>query len=123
MADACAHDDAVVQADRRLTYRQLDDQAARFAGALTAAGFGHDTKVSLYLYNSPEYLVADRPARATVDERIFDEHGDEQPLQIPRRHGGTWMRSTMNAVSGHGRAAVGAADRDAGGVVSHRGCG
>jgi 3-oxocholest-4-en-26-oate---CoA ligase len=58
VSDVCPEADAVVQGDRRLTYREFDEQAARFASALTAAGLGPGAKVALYLFNSPEYLVA-----------------------------------------------------------------
>jgi acyl-CoA synthetase (AMP-forming)/AMP-acid ligase II len=47
---------AVVLGDTRITWRALDDRAARLAGALAAHGVGHDTKVAQLLYNSPEYL-------------------------------------------------------------------
>ena len=41
------------------TWAEVDDRAARVAGALAAAGLGHDVaKVGLYLYNGPEYLEA-----------------------------------------------------------------
>ncbi len=50
--------DAIVQGDRRLTYAQYDEQAARFAAAIEAAGVAPGSNVSLYLYNCPEYLVA-----------------------------------------------------------------
>jgi fatty-acyl-CoA synthase len=49
---------AIRQGDRRVTYREFDDAAARFAGALEAAGLKEGAKVALYLYNSPEYLIA-----------------------------------------------------------------
>ncbi|MEX2229514.1 MAG: AMP-binding protein, partial [Dehalococcoidia bacterium] len=49
---------AVVQGDRRITWRELDDRAARFAGALAASGFGRNTHVALYTTNCPEYLEA-----------------------------------------------------------------
>ena len=47
---------AVIHGDRRSSWRQYDDRAARIASALTAAGLGPDDKVGLYLYNSAEYL-------------------------------------------------------------------
>jgi fatty-acyl-CoA synthase len=58
IADIRPDADAVVQGDRRLVYREFDEEAARFATALTAAGLVPDAKLALYLYNSPEYLVA-----------------------------------------------------------------
>jgi acyl-CoA synthetase (AMP-forming)/AMP-acid ligase II len=49
---------ALVNGDTRRTWREYDDRAARFAGALAASGLGHDSKVGLYGYNSNEYLEA-----------------------------------------------------------------
>ena len=58
VADAVPDVDAVVMGDRRLTWSQLDDAAARFAAAVEAAGVEPGAQVSLYLHNSPEYLLA-----------------------------------------------------------------
>ena len=58
VADLVPDRDAIVQGARRMTHRQFDEAAARFASALEAAGVGADGKVALYLYNCPEYLVA-----------------------------------------------------------------
>lgn len=79
VADACADLDAIVQGERRLTYRAYDEQSARFAGALALHGLGRDTKVALYLYNCPEYLVAQHGAfkagavPVNVNYRYFDD--------------------------------------------------
>lgn len=79
VTDFCPDLDAVVQGGRRLTYRLFDEQAARFATALTEAGMGPGAKVALYLYNSPEYLVAQygaykaRAAAVNVNYRYFDD--------------------------------------------------
>ncbi|HET9690137.1 MAG TPA: AMP-binding protein, partial [Acidimicrobiales bacterium] len=79
VADACADVDAIVQGDRRLTYRAFDEQSARFAGALASHGFGPGSKVSLYLYNCPEYLVAQhgsfkaRAVPVNVNYRYLDD--------------------------------------------------
>jgi fatty-acyl-CoA synthase len=56
VADAVPEATAVVQGDLRRTYRELDDRAARVAGALLAAGLGAGSKVAQYLYNSPAYV-------------------------------------------------------------------
>ena len=58
VADAVPDVPAVVFADRRFTWAQYDERAARFAAAIAAAGLGPDDKVGLYLYNSNEYLEA-----------------------------------------------------------------
>jgi acyl-CoA synthetase (AMP-forming)/AMP-acid ligase II len=47
---------ALHQGPVRLTWRQLERRAASVAGALRAAGLGHQAKVAQYLYNSPEYI-------------------------------------------------------------------
>ena len=49
---------ALIHGETRRTWREYDERAGRFAGALAAAGVGHDTKVGLYGYNSNEYLEA-----------------------------------------------------------------
>ena len=43
---------------RRLTYRQLKEEAERFAGALLSLGVGKGDRVGLVLPNSPQYVVA-----------------------------------------------------------------
>lgn len=70
VADACADMDAIAQGERHMTYRDYDEQSAMFAGALAGHGLGPGSKVSLYLYNSPEYLVAQHGAlKARAGER------------------------------------------------------
>ncbi len=49
---------AIVQGERRLTWREFDERAARFAAALEALGVQPDAKVALYLYNGNEFLEA-----------------------------------------------------------------
>ncbi len=56
MADAVPDAPAVVQGDRRVPWHQLDERAARLAGALTEAGIAPGAHVALYQYNGPEYL-------------------------------------------------------------------
>ena len=55
IADAVPLQAAVVQGDRRVTWRDYEQRAARMAQALLDAGLGPDSKVGMYLYNSPEY--------------------------------------------------------------------
>jgi long-chain acyl-CoA synthetase len=43
---------------RRLTYRQLKEEAERFAGALVSLGVGKGDRVGLVLPNCPQYVVA-----------------------------------------------------------------
>jgi 3-oxocholest-4-en-26-oate---CoA ligase len=56
VADAIPDHTALVQGERRRTWRELDERAARLAAALRELGLGHDSKVAFYLYNSNEYL-------------------------------------------------------------------
>jgi fatty-acyl-CoA synthase len=55
VADAVPEHVAVVQGERRVTWRDYEQRAARLAQALLDAGLGPDSKVGMYLYNSPEY--------------------------------------------------------------------
>src|ERR1700730_2254502 len=56
IAQALPNATAVIQGDRRLTWREYEQHAAQFAGLLSAYGLGRDAKVGLLLYNCPEYL-------------------------------------------------------------------
>jgi 3-oxocholest-4-en-26-oate---CoA ligase len=58
VTDAVPDAVALVQGERRLTYREWDDRAARLASALASFGIGAGAKVALHLYNCPEYLEA-----------------------------------------------------------------
>jgi fatty-acyl-CoA synthase len=62
VADSAPERDAIVQGERRITYQAFDDKAARFASALEAAGVDEVGKVALYLFNCPEYLIAQHGA-------------------------------------------------------------
>jgi len=50
--------EAIVAADRRLSYRDLAAGAARFARGLLAVGIGRGDSVALWLPNRPEWLLA-----------------------------------------------------------------
>ncbi|MEY2426338.1 MAG: 3-oxocholest-4-en-26-oate---CoA ligase, partial [Actinomycetota bacterium] len=56
VADVVGDRTAVVQGDRRVTWSEFDDRAARFAAALSDAGVAVDAPVAAYLYNCPEFL-------------------------------------------------------------------
>jgi len=63
IADAVPGEDAIVQGGVRRTWGQFESRAAALAGAFADAGAGHDgvgreSKIALYLYNSPEYMEA-----------------------------------------------------------------
>lgn len=55
-ADAQPEQTAVVIGAQSLTWRELDDRAARLATALEARGGGVGTRVAQLMYNCPEYL-------------------------------------------------------------------
>jgi fatty-acyl-CoA synthase len=56
LADAMPEHQAIVVGDRRITWHEFDERAARLSAAVADHGVGHDDKVALYLYNSAEYL-------------------------------------------------------------------
>jgi acyl-CoA synthetase (AMP-forming)/AMP-acid ligase II len=58
IADIFPDADAVVMGATRVSWKEFDDRAARFAGTLEARGVRPGSKVGLYLFNSPEYLIA-----------------------------------------------------------------
>ncbi len=55
VCDALPDRTVLIQGDRRVTWRQFDDRAARLAAAFVAAGLAPDSKVASYLYNGNEY--------------------------------------------------------------------
>ena len=56
VADTVPHHLALVCAQRRLTFAELDTRANRLAHVLAAHGVGAGDHIALYLYNSTEYL-------------------------------------------------------------------
>src|SRR6516165_1402781 len=48
---------AVVTPDRRISYRDLDEEANRLAHPLRERGFGANDHIALHLRSSVEYLV------------------------------------------------------------------
>ncbi len=58
VADMVPERVAVIQGERRYSYREFEETAARFAAAIEAAGLPEGGKVALYLFNCPEYLIA-----------------------------------------------------------------
>ena len=55
VSDAVGDHVALIQGDRRVTWTQFDDRAARLAAALAGAGLSPGSKVASYCYNSNEY--------------------------------------------------------------------
>jgi 3-oxocholest-4-en-26-oate---CoA ligase len=58
VCDALPDRIALIQGDRRLTWRSFDERAARIAAAFSAAGLKPNAKVASYLYNCNEYTEA-----------------------------------------------------------------
>jgi fatty-acyl-CoA synthase len=58
IADAIPNTDALVQADRRVTWSAFDDRSARLAGGFAGMGIGRGSHVALFLQNCPEYVEA-----------------------------------------------------------------
>ncbi len=55
VSDAVGDHTALVQGDLRRSWSDYEARSARLAGALTEHGLGPDSKVAIFLYNSPEY--------------------------------------------------------------------
>ena len=55
---AVIHDSPVTGVKRSLTYEQLQNEVARFAGALLALGVGRGDRVVIYMPMVPETLIA-----------------------------------------------------------------
>ncbi|HEX9258398.1 MAG TPA: AMP-binding protein, partial [Acidimicrobiales bacterium] len=79
IADTIPEATALVHGPTRRTWGELDDRAARLAGALSGAGLGPDAKVGLYLYNCNEYNEAQlgafkmRGVPVNVNYRYLDD--------------------------------------------------
>jgi hypothetical protein len=58
VSDAMPDTTAAVCGERRLSYREVEQRAARLAAALVGLGLGRDSKVGILAYNCPEYLEA-----------------------------------------------------------------
>lgn len=58
VVEAMPEQPAVWQYGRALSYRDLDDRAERLASGLASAGVGPGCRIAVYLYSSPEHLVA-----------------------------------------------------------------
>jgi acyl-CoA synthetase (AMP-forming)/AMP-acid ligase II len=57
LADAIPDREAIVCADKRMTFSELDQQATRLAHALSKAGVNRGDHIGLYLYNGSEYMA------------------------------------------------------------------
>ena len=79
LADTIGDRTAVVHGDKRFTWTQYDERAARMAAAFDAAGLGPNSKIGLFLYNGNEYLEAHygafkmRGVPININYRYMDE--------------------------------------------------
>ncbi len=58
MADAIPDREALICADQRFTYAQLDERATQLAHAFAARGIGAGDHVGTYMHNSAEYVTS-----------------------------------------------------------------
>jgi 3-oxocholest-4-en-26-oate---CoA ligase len=58
ISDTIPEATAIVHGQRRFSYREVEQRAARLAGALDEIGLGQDSKVAILAYNCVEYLEA-----------------------------------------------------------------
>ena len=78
VADAVPEHVALIQGERRISWRDYENRAARLAQGLIDAGLGRNSKVGMYLYNSPEYAETNFAAMKigvpiNVNYRYLDE--------------------------------------------------
>jgi len=79
LADTLGDRAAVIHGEKRFTWAQYDERAARMAAAFSAAGLGPDSKIGLFLYNGNEYLEAHyaafkmRGVPININYRYMDE--------------------------------------------------
>ena len=79
IADAVPDAPAISQGSRIVRWSEYDDGAARLAAALADHGLGHGSKVGMFMYNSPEYLITqyaafkERMTPINVNYRYLDD--------------------------------------------------
>ncbi len=79
LADSIGDRTAVVHGDKRFTWSQYDERAARMAAAFDAAGLGPNSKIGLFMYNGNEYLESHygafkmRGVPININYRYIDE--------------------------------------------------
>jgi fatty-acyl-CoA synthase len=119
VADTVPGNIAAIQGDRRVTWAELDDAAARLATALSQRGVGKDSKVALHLFNSVEYLIAQyaafklRAAAVNVNFRYLDaelayvlDNSDSEVVVSHTSLSPTLVRALPNAPRVHAVVAV-----------------
>ena len=86
VADAVPEHIALIQGERRITWHDYEDRAARLAQGLIDSGLSHNAKVGMYLYNSPEYAETNFAAMKiggvpiNVNYRYLDEELHYNPF-------------------------------------------
>jgi len=79
IADAVPDAPAISQGSRIVRWSEYDDGAARLASAFADQGLGHESKVGMFMYNSPEYLITqyaafkERMTPINVNYRYLDD--------------------------------------------------
>ncbi len=79
LADTIGDHTAVIHGDKRFTWAQYDERAARMAATFDASGLGPNSKIGLFLYNGNEYLEAHygafkmRGVPININYRYMDE--------------------------------------------------
>jgi fatty-acyl-CoA synthase len=78
-ADTFGDATAIVCGDREVSWTEYDDLAARLASAYSAVGMGAGSKVGMFMYNCPEYLITQyaafksRVTPVNVNYRYLDD--------------------------------------------------
>lgn len=88
---------ALIQGDRKVTWRELDPRSTALAAFLVRAGLKQQDKVAQYLYNAPEYL----------ESMLASFRGSFVPLNTNFRYGPDeltylWTNGDVAAVVFHG---------------------
>ena len=84
---------ALIFQNRRLTYRQLQEEVDRFAAALSGLGVTRGTRVAIQLPNLPQtviafYAVLSLGATVVMTNPLYVEAGDRAPVERRRLFGG-----------------------------------
>ena len=78
-ADTFGDATAIACGNREVTWAEYDDVASRLASAYSAAGMGPGSKVGMFMYNCPEYLITQyaafksRVTPVNVNYRYLDD--------------------------------------------------
>jgi 3-oxocholest-4-en-26-oate---CoA ligase len=92
ISDALPEEDALVFGQRRLSWRELDERAARLATVMLDAGVSPGDRIGLFLYNCAEYMEA---MLAAMKIRAV-------PININFRYTGAELRYLLNDAGASG---------------------